>query len=235
MVDIIQIDNNTWRIEDNFVRFFLLTGEEKALLIDSGVNTPNAKEIAESLTKLPVILLNTHADGDHISGNESFEFFYMSPDEERYYRSKGGLGTILPVKDGEIIDLGNRPLKIISMPGHTPGSIAVLDINNRALIGGDIIQDGNIFMFKEHRNMFLYIESLRKLLSCYAKEFDIIYPSHGSFPVYPDLITNLIEGAEQIINGTANNGEIVHMSGTPVMLYKFPYAGFLCDIPENMK
>lgn len=68
MAEIIQINDTAWRIEDNGVRFFLLTGTEKALLIDSGMNTPNAKQIAESITKLPIMLLNTHADPDHISG-----------------------------------------------------------------------------------------------------------------------------------------------------------------------
>ncbi|HHW66441.1 MAG TPA: MBL fold metallo-hydrolase [Epulopiscium sp.] len=233
MADVIQINDMTWRIEDGGVRFFLLAGKEKALLIDSGMNTPNAKEIGESITKLPIMLLNTHADPDHISGNGSFESFYMSPDEDENYRAHGGTGSILPVKDNEIIDLGNRPLKIITIPGHTPGSIAVLDINNRVLIGGDSIQDGNIFMFKERRNMARYIESLKKLL-LYRDEFDAIYPSHGSLPVGPELITKLIEGAEQIIAGRAE-GKIVDVFGSTVMLYKFPYAGFLCDLPENMK
>jgi len=233
MADIIQINDNTWRIEDRGVRFFLLTGTKKALLIDSGMNTPNAKQIAESITNLPIMLLNTHADPDHISGNSGFDCFYMHPDEEDNYRAHGGLGIIQPVKDNDIIDLGNRPLKTIFIPGHTPGSIAVLDINSRVLISGDTIQDGNIFMFNERRNLPLYVESLKKL-SMYTDEFDTIYPSHGSFPVYPGLITNLIEGAEQIINGMAE-GKIVDMFGTPVMFYKFPYAGFLCDIPENKK
>lgn len=228
MADIIQINDNSWWIEDNGVRFFLLTGSKKALLIDSGMNTPNARQIAESITKLPIMLLNTHADPDHISGNGSFNDFYMYPDEEDNYRAHGGLGSILPVKENDIIDLGNRPMKIIFIPGHTPGSIAVLDINNRVLISGDSIQDGNIFMFKKHRNLSLYVESLKKL-SLYTDEFNTIYPSHGSFPVCPELIENLIEGAEQIINGTAK-GKIVDMFGTPVMLYKFPYAGFLCDV-----
>lgn len=233
MVDIIQLNNTTWRIEDDFVRFFLLTGTEKALLIDSGMNTPNAKQIAESVTKLPIMLLNTHADLDHISGNGGFDFSYMSSDEEDYYRAHGGVGVISPVNDNDIIDLGSRPLKIISIPGHTPGSIAVLDINNRVLIAGDTIQDGNIFMTKKGRNMFLYVESLKKL-SLRTDKFDIIYPSHGSFPVYPELIADLIEGAEQIIDGTAK-GKIIDRSGTPVMLYKFPYAGFLCDVPGSIK
>ena len=36
--EIIKIDENTWRIEDNkHVRFFLLTGTKEALLIDSGL------------------------------------------------------------------------------------------------------------------------------------------------------------------------------------------------------
>jgi hydroxyacylglutathione hydrolase len=228
MADIIQINNNTWRMEDNGVRFFLLVGTEKALLIDSGMKTQDAKQIAESITKLPIMLLNTHADPDHISGNGSFEHFYMHPDEEEYYRPFGGPGTIVPVSDNDIIDLGDRPLKIIFIPGHTPGSIAVLDINNRALISGDSIQDGDIYMFSKYRNMTMYVESMKKL-SMYNDEFDTIYPSHGSFPVSPDLTAKLIEGAEQIINGTAK-GEVVEMFGSPVNLYKFPYAGFLCDI-----
>jgi len=231
MAEIIKINDNTWRIEDNGVRFFLLAGTEKALLIDSGMNTPNAKQIAASITNLPVMLLNTHGDPDHISGNGSFDCFYMHPDEEDNYRAHGGTGSILPVNDKDIIELGNRPLKILFIPGHTPGSIAVLDVNYRVLISGDSIQDGNIFMFKERRNLSLYVESLRKL-SKYIDEFDTIYPSHGSFPIYPKLIASLIEGAEQIISGTAR-GKVVDMFGTPVMLYKFPYAGFLCDVPES--
>jgi len=233
MADIIQINDTSWRIEDNGVRFFLLAGTKKALLIDSGMNTPNAKQIAESITNLPIMLLNTHADPDHISGNGSFDYFYMHPDEEDNYRARGGTGTILPVKDNDIIDLGDRPLKIIFIPGHTPGSVAVLDVNNRVLISGDSIQDGNIFMFKEHRNLSLYVESLKKL-SWHTDEFDTIYPSHGSFPVRPEMIANLIDGAGQIIDGTAN-GKVVDMFGTTVMLYKFPYAGFLCDIPGSKK
>lgn len=231
MAEIIQINDSTWRIEDNGVRFFLLVGTEKALLIDSGRGTPDAKQIAEGITDQPIMLLNTHADPDHISGNGGFDSFYMHPDEEPVYKARGGAGEIIPVNDGDIIDLGKRPLRIIFIPGHTPGSIAILDINNRVLISGDSVQDGNIFMFKKHRNISLYVESLKKL-SGYTDEFDEVYPSHGSFPVYPDLIPKLLDGAEQIIAGTAE-GKVIDMFGTSVMLYKFPYAGFLCDIPKK--
>ena len=113
MSEIIQMNENTWRIEDGMVRMFLLTGTKEALLIDSGVSTSNAREIAESITDLPVKLLNTHADGDHIAGNEAFGQFYMHPKEEENYRFRGRTGEIIPVKQGDILDLGDRHLKLL--------------------------------------------------------------------------------------------------------------------------
>lgn len=226
MNEIIQMNENTWRIEDGMVRMFLLTGTKEALLVDSGMQTPNAKEIAEGITDLPVKLINTHADRDHISGNEAFEAFYMSLKEEQLYRSNGKMGTVLPVQQGDIIDLGDRPLEIIDLPGHTPGSIAILDVNNRVLIGGDSIQDGRIFMFGEHRNLPNYIESLEKL-SAYEGRFDTVYASHSSVEVAPDIIPKLIAGAKQILAGEAT-GEEIDMFGNSVLLYQFEFAGFLC-------
>ena len=72
MAEIIRMDADTWRIEDTGVRFFVLEGTEKALMIDSGMNTPEARQLAESVTKKPLELLNTHADRDHISGKNPF-------------------------------------------------------------------------------------------------------------------------------------------------------------------
>ena len=226
MSEIIQMNETTWRIEDGMVRMFLLTGTKEALLIDSGMNTPNAKEIAESITDLPVKLLNTHADGDHISGNEAFENFYMHPLEERNYRFRGRTGTILPVQQGDVLDLGDRPLEIIDLPGHTPGSIAILDVKNRVLIGGDSIQDGRIYMFGEHRNLPDYIASLEKL-SAYEGRFDEVYASHSTVSVDPGIIPKLIVGAKQILAGEAV-GEEIDMFGKSVLLYQFEFVGFLC-------
>ena len=173
--NIIQMNENTWRIEDGGVRFFLLTGTEKALLIDSGMMIQNAKEIAESLTDLPISLLNTHADRDHIGSNEEFASFYMHLAEEPLYRRSGKPGTIIPVQEGDTIDLGQRKLEIIDLPGHTPGSIGVLDVAARVLISGDPIQrHGKIFMFGQHRNMEAYIESLER--RCFAMERWTFWP-----------------------------------------------------------
>ena len=205
--EIIPMNENTWRIEDGGVRLFLLAGEEKALLIDSGMNLKNAKDVAAGLTDLPISLLNTHADRDHIGSNEQFESFYMHPAEEPVYRRSGMSGTVMPVEDGDVLDLGRRELRIIHLPGHTPGSIAVLDVGNRVLISGDPIQEhGRIFMFGDHRNLKDYAASLKRL-ETFADQFDEIWPSHADIPVPPDTIGRLYNGAQRILKG--------EMKGTP--------------------
>lgn len=227
-MEIIKINENTWRIEDDFVRFFLMEGTEKALLVDTGMTTVNAKEIAQSITNLPLELINTHADPDHVGGNKGFEKFYMSAAEEENLRSHGNdFGKIEAVKEGDVIELGNRPVKIIDIPGHTPGSIALLDVKNRVLIGGDSVQNGDIFMFGPMRNITKYISSMKHLKE-YDDAFDEVYPSHGTFPVKKDLIDKLISAAEDITKGKASGNQI-EMFGNKVMLYKFEIAGFLCE------
>ena len=230
MADIFTVTHDTWRIEDEGVRFYLLSGTKMSALIDSGMNTFDAKQIAQSLVSGQIILINTHADRDHIAGNGAFESAYMSPNEEDNYRDNGGKDKIIPIKEGDIIDLGDRPLKVIDIPGHTPGSIALIDVKHRVLISGDSIQDGNIFMFGKYRNLPLYVKSLNHLKE-FEPEFDVIYPMHGTFPVEPSLTDDLIGGANCILSGK-KRGKPVDMFGNSVMLYKFPYAGFLCDIKK---
>ena len=226
---VIQINDDTWRIEDSGARFFLLAGKKRALLIDSGMMVHNAREIAESLTKLPLSLLNTHADIDHIGSNAQFEVFYMHPAEETSYRRGGGEGTILPVREGDTLDLGGRELEIIHLPGHTPGSIAVLDKSRCVLISGDPIQaHGNIFMFGEHRNMRDYIESLAHLEKR-TDEFDEIWPSHADFPVKPELIGKLRDGAERILAGEVV-GRLAAFHGQKITAYDLGFATILCDL-----
>ena len=226
--DVIQMNANTWRIEDGGVRFFLLTGTERALLIDSGMMVSDARDIARELTDLPLSLLNTHADRDHIGSNEQFEEFYMHPEEEPVYRRSGKPGSIMPVREGDTIDLGERELKIIDLPGHTPGSIAVLDVANRVLISGDPIQEhGRIFMFGSHRNMKAYIRSLERLQGRIS-EFDEIWPSHADLPISTGTIRKLREGAEAILAGKVQ-GAPEEMHGTNIIAYDLGFCTMLCD------
>ena len=51
---------------------YLVLGEEKAALIDTGNGIGDIKKLVEGLTSLPIMVVNTHTHGDHIGGNHQF-------------------------------------------------------------------------------------------------------------------------------------------------------------------
>ncbi|MCD7918535.1 MAG: MBL fold metallo-hydrolase [Clostridiales bacterium] len=223
-----RIDDQTWSVEDEGVRFFLLTGTEKGLVIDSGRTTKNAREIAESITSLPLQLLNTHADMDHTAGNDAFDTTLMHPAEYVNYFQRGATHpTPTPVWDGDVIDLGGRPLRVITQPGHTPGSIALLDINRRVLFSGDSIQNGKIFLFGPMRNLIGYRQSLDKVWA-HRSEYDLIYPSHADLPLKPEIIPELMACMDKILAGEASF-QAGERFGAQIKIYDMGTAAFLCD------
>ena len=222
------IDEMTYQIDEEGVRFFLLEGKERALLIDSGMMIHDAREIAESITSLPVMLINTHGDIDHIGSNDEFDSFLRNPAEaSNYYNTQKRNGAIIPVEDGDKIDLGKRSLEIISIPGHTPGSIAILDEERRYLFSGDPVQDGMIFMFGVQREMHAYLLSLLKLEK-EKNRFDKIFPSHGSCPISTDYIMKLHDKAEALMNGKIAGSDF-SIHGIAVKRYDTGIATFLLD------
>ena len=195
-----QIDEASWRIDDKGARMFLFAGTDKALLVDSGYGSGNLKETVAALTSLPVLLVNTHADYDHVGANKLFEKAHMHPSEfARYHKAEGEELTVSPLWEGDIIDLGDRTFEVILIPGHTPGSIALLDEEARILIGGDSILDDIIAMCDAWRDFDAYICSMEKLNAMRCR-FDTVYPSHGSFPLGADIIEGLIVGAKRCRN-----------------------------------
>lgn len=224
-----KINDNTWRIEDGFVRCFLLTGTEKAVLIDTGATSTDAKTLAESVTELPLILINTHGDGDHVAGNSAFESFYMHPADYTNCKVNEHCpnSTLIPLKNGDVLDAGDRPLEIITIPGHTYGSVAILDCNNRVLYTGDSVQDGHIYMFGAHRQPETFAESLDKLISL-KERYDSICAAHGT----PELPANYVEKVrnawQQVLDGKIkSHPEELH--GQIVQTFDTANCGFYCN------
>lgn len=229
MAEIIKIDSGTWRIEDGFVRFFLLEGADKAVMIDSGMNCPDAAEIAKSLTDKPVMLLNTHGDGDHTSGTAGFSQIYMHALDytncgvsARYPET-----SLVEVNDSDLIELGDRTLKIIHIPGHTKGSIAILDVKNRVLYAGDSVQKGHIYMFGDKRQPEKYVESLEKLIAM-GDEYDFVYASHDECILPGDYAKKVKAAWQQVVNGEIDF-ELIELFGQKVKSYTAEFCGFFVD------
>ncbi|MEK5057919.1 MBL fold metallo-hydrolase [Paenibacillus sp. FSL H7-0326] len=80
------IDNRTYAISEyghwEKVHSFLLLGEERAALIDTGLGIDNIRRVIDQLTTLPVDVITTHVHADHIGSHGEFERIYVHPADE---------------------------------------------------------------------------------------------------------------------------------------------------------
>ncbi len=213
-----------WSIEDNGVRSYLVEGTEKALLVDTGFGGCNIKEMAESLTKKPIILVNTHVDGDHIGGNGLFEKAYLHPLEIECYEGDRKKTELIPIGDGYIFDLGGKKIEVLETPGHTSGSIMLLERSLGMLISGDSLGQAAIFMFGERRNLDTLKETLEHLTTKVG-EVKTVWPSHGPCPVEFSLAQEIIEGIDKLKKGELEGHEPPF--NLPCKLYEYKKVKFL--------
>jgi glyoxylase-like metal-dependent hydrolase (beta-lactamase superfamily II) len=69
-----ELDDDVFLIaEPPHVNSFLVVGDDRAALIDSGMGIGRIRPVAESLTDRPIEVVNTHYHWDHSGGNEEFE------------------------------------------------------------------------------------------------------------------------------------------------------------------
>lgn len=140
---------------------FLLVGTEKALLVDSGYGLLDLPALIREVTEMPVILVNTHGHLDHANGSWQFENAYLRSEDMDLYKKHasedflkesfaGKVDTLqlkammaaspaklLPLDDVSSFDIGGRCITVLHMPGHTRGSVCLLDEANHAVFTGD--------------------------------------------------------------------------------------------------
>lgn len=206
-MEIKKIKDRLFSIEEGYVRCFCIEGDNAVLLVDTGVEK-GLKKTIEAFTNKPIQVVLTHGDRDHTTANEEFEEISVHPNEIAYLEAKEAVQrTWLCVEEGDILDLDPIKLEVIALPGHTPGSIALLEKEQRFLIGGDSVQNHPVFMFGEGRDVKQYQESMRKL-NAMKDRFDVIYSSHALLEVDPSTIEDTIELCDKLLHHQLE-GEVV--------------------------
>ena len=81
--------------------------------------------------------------------------------------------------EGDVIDLGNRTFKILHLPGHSPGSIGLLDTKSKELFSGDALYDGELLDEFYHSDKTLFKKTLNRL-----KNLDVEIFHGGHFPSF---------------------------------------------------
>ncbi|MFG2050848.1 MBL fold metallo-hydrolase [Micromonospora sp. NPDC048935] len=79
--------------------------------------------------------------------------------------------------DGDRVDLGGRTLTVLHLPGHTPGSIALLDEVSGALYSGDVVYEGYLIDDLPNSDVAAYRRSMEFLADL---DVSVVHPGHGS-------------------------------------------------------
>lgn len=228
---------------------YLLVGDEKAMLMDTGIGIGDLKGFVQKLTDKPLMVCYTHNHVDHVGGAGAFDHGYIHNIDMSDFATGGGLGLavekrvgyinwiaerekgnypydldvdvtewgpepiLYPLKDGQVIDLGNRHVSVYKCPGHTAGSITFLDENTRILFLGDACNCNlGLFASKPDTSNFVPVEkALFYLERIYGlrDKYDRYYNGHYDFralgePLGEDALPDAITACEQIVAGTAD-------------------------------
>jgi len=97
---------------------------------------------------------------------ESFKqqnFVFPENFSQEDYINRNDDSSLIPTEEGLVFDLGEKELELIHLPGHTNGSIALLDRKNRLLFSGDSISSHVLMHLDESTSINTYIKSLEKV------------------------------------------------------------------------
>ena len=79
------------------------------------------------------------------------------------YAVKAAPATKL-LKDGDVIDLGDRHFTVMHTPGHSPGGIMLYENSTEILFSGDTVYDGPLIHNAYHSDLVDYIDSMKRIL-----------------------------------------------------------------------
>lgn len=150
---------------------YLIFGEEKALLVDTGAKGADVGSAIAAARdawarrhdgrRLPLVVIHSHGHGDHVAGDQQLssaadttvvaatpetlqQFFHLRawPNESASY------------------DLGNRVIDVVPIPGHERASIAVYDRRTGILLTGDTLYPGRLYV----RDAPAFVQSVQRLV-----------------------------------------------------------------------
>lgn len=192
-------------IDPTGVSCFLVQGEDRAALIDTGTGLRGLRELVTGLTTLPLTVLLTHGHCDHAGGAGQFDEIYLNTADLPLAANHGALqermgyarfsmlpdskfteqdfvkafaGEYLPLVDGQLFELGGITLEIIAVSGHTKGSVCILFQQERSILFGDALNANTLLVGDESTSIAEYAQSLLHLKGREG-DYDNVYYSHG--------------------------------------------------------
>ena len=235
---------------------YLIVGKTRALEFDTGMGISDIKKVISELTKLPVIVLNSHTHDDHVGGNWQFDTIYGMDTDFTRKNAQGSredaqaeitpdqiCGTMptgfdakayatKPWKitaythDGDKFDLGGRTIEVIATPGHTPDAISLIDRANGLLFTGDTYYPAPIWLFRPETDFKAYAASISRLAAL-APKVKLVLGAHNIPVAEPTELTRLVLAFDAM-----RSGKVIPTADSPgKVLYKVGDISFLVAAP----
>jgi glyoxylase-like metal-dependent hydrolase (beta-lactamase superfamily II) len=225
---------------------YLILGDERAVLFDTGMGVGNIQAEVEALTDLPMTIVNSHSHYDHVGDNYRFAEVWAFDNESEIARIERGLtraqclhylepGSYMDLPPGfdptayeirpspvtrrlyhlDVIDLGKRTLTIHHTPGHSPGSICLLDSRDGLLFTGDTFYPGTLYADLTGSDFDAYRQSMNYMVGLLDKVSHLC-PGHNEAYAAKDVLLDVLEGFERIAAG-----QVTFELQDDVRLYRF--------------
>lgn len=235
-----RIAENFYRISEPFgaikpwvgvttANMYLVMGQERAALIDSGMGIGDVRAEIGKITSLPCTVLNTHYHWDHVGANSLFAESAIHESEVELVAQEPDVGfihqamqspaarAVLPASfdpaayriipkpatrvlhDNDVIDLGGRVLRVLHIPGHSPGHVAYLDEASNMLFTGDTAYLGPVYACFEDSDPVAFARSVKRLAA--LPSVTTICPGHNDIITDRDWLSELAECVEAAVAG----------------------------------
>jgi glyoxylase-like metal-dependent hydrolase (beta-lactamase superfamily II) len=140
----------------------LLVGTDRALLIDSGTGDVDVRDAVDAALEgedLDLVVAHTHSHRDHVGGDARF---VDRPRTTIVGHDPAGVWRAFGIDDAGVgaIDLGDRPIDVLGIPGHEAAHVAFYDRSTELLLTGDTLYPGRLYV----RDWSAYLASIDRLV-----------------------------------------------------------------------
>jgi glyoxylase-like metal-dependent hydrolase (beta-lactamase superfamily II) len=136
---------------------YLIFGKDKAMLMDTGAGTTELASFVDGViarwlqrkkrASIPLMVMHSHGHRDHVARDSQFRnkpgVEFVAAEVEAVQRA---FGIRRWSEDIGRIDLGDRVLDVIPIPGHHPVGIALYDRRTALLLPGDNVYPGRLYI-----------------------------------------------------------------------------------------
>jgi hydroxyacylglutathione hydrolase len=182
---------------------YLIFGRDRALLEDTGAGMADTRSIVQHVigawlkrkgrASIPLVVMHSHGHGDHVAGDPQFqnqagvEFVAA-----KVPAVKAAFGIQNWPEDRGLIDLGQRLIDVIAIPGHQEAAVALYDRETGILLTGDNLYPGRLYVsdWNEYAKStqrlvdFTQNKVVAHILGCHIEEMNVPYRDYPIGSVY---------------------------------------------------